>query len=249
MVKCKSCRSLTIETHTNISIHLAMEHLNLLVDQLLALPPAARTPEQVILSKRAFSKVQRLPDLPTNVSILKTYKHMIQEGVIEKAGRLEQLLKKRSIRSMSGIVPIQVLTKPFRCPGKCIFCPNDATMPKSYINTQPGAMRALLNNFDPHKQTYNRLLSLSLTGHATDKIEMIVLGGTRDVYPKKYKIEFIKGLYDACNHFDEFLEQIDIDFSTPKAPRYTATEGIKIDYPATIQESLDRNETSAHRII
>jgi elongator complex protein 3 len=158
----------------------------------------------------------------------------VQQWTIEKAGWLEQLLKKRSIRSMSGIVPIQVLTKPFRCPGKCIFCPNDATMPKSYINTQPGAMRALLNNFDPYKQTYNRLLSLMLTGHATDKIEMIVLWGTRDVYPKKYKIEFIKGLYDACNHFDEFLEQIEIDFSTPKAPRYTTTDGIQIDYPATI---------------
>jgi hypothetical protein len=56
-----------------------MENLNLLVDQLLALPPAARTPEQVILSKRAFSKIHKFPDLPTNVAILKTYKHMIQE--------------------------------------------------------------------------------------------------------------------------------------------------------------------------
>jgi elongator complex protein 3 len=53
-------------------------------------------------------------------------------------------------------------------------------------------MRALLNNFDPYKQTYNRLLSLMMTGHETDKIEMIVLGGTWDVYPKAYKIEFIK---------------------------------------------------------
>lgn len=89
--------------------------------------------------------------------------------------RVDQLLKKRAIRSQSGIVAVQVLTKPFWCPGECIFCPNDASMPKSYINTQPGAMRALLNNFDPHKQVYNRLLSLMLTGHATDKIEMIVL--------------------------------------------------------------------------
>lgn len=104
----------------------------------------------------------------------------------------KQLLKKRAIRSQSGIVSVQVLTKPFWCPGECIFCPNDFTMPKSYINTEPGAMRALLNNFDPVKQVYNRLLSLHLTGHDTDKIEMIVLGGTRDVYPNEYKKEFIK---------------------------------------------------------
>jgi elongator complex protein 3 len=232
-----------------ISIYLFMENLHLLIEQLLSLPSELRTHEQVILSKRAFCKEWKLADMPTNVSILKTYKHMVQEWVIQKAVRLELLLKKRSIRSESGIVPIQVLTKPFRCPGKCIFCPNDATMPKSYINTQPWAMRALLNNFDPYKQTYNRLLSLMLTGHSTDKIEMIVLWGTRDVYPKSYKIEFIKWLYDACNHFDEFLEQIEIDFSTPKAPRYTTTEGLSIQYPATIEESIKRNESAPYRII
>lgn len=207
--------------------------------------------DQIILTKekRAYAKINKLKDVPSHVSILKAYQQMLQAWTIQKALWFEQLLKKRSIRSMSGIVPIQVLTKPFRCPGKCIFCPNDATMPKSYINTQPWAMRALLNNFDPYKQTYNRLLSLMLTGHATDKIEMIVLWGTRDVYPQSYKTSFVKWLYDACNHFEEFLEQIDIDFSNPKAPRYTTTEGIHIDYPKTIQESLVRNEKSAHRII
>jgi len=122
-------------------------------------------------------------------------------------------------------------------------------MPKSYINTQPGAMRALLNNFDPHKQVYNRLLSLMLTGHATDKIEMIVLWWTWDVYPKKYKIEFVKGLYDACNHFSEFLSQIEIDYTNPKAARWTKTEDIEINYPKTLEESLENNEKASNRII
>ena len=49
-------------------------------------------------------------------------------------------------------------------------------MPKSYIKSEPGAMRAWLNQFDPMKQSYNRLQSLTSTGHQTDKIEMIVLG-------------------------------------------------------------------------
>jgi elongator complex protein 3 len=74
-------------------------------------------------------------------------------------------------------------------------------MPKSYIKSEPGAMRAALNHFDPIKQVYNRLLSLTLTGHQTDKIEMIVLGGTFDAYTKDYKIKFIQQLYDACNTF------------------------------------------------
>lgn len=36
---------------------------------------------------------------------------------------------------------------------------------------------------------------------------MIVLGGTWDVYPNDYKRDFLKGLYDACNTFPEFLEK------------------------------------------
>ena len=125
--------------------------------------------------KRDFVKTHNIDAIPSNVDLLKYYRNLVATGEFTKNSHLESLLKKRAIRSESGIVPIQVLTKPFRCPGKCIFCPNDATMPKSYINTEPGAMRALLNQFDPYKQTYNRLLSLHLTGHATDKIEMIVL--------------------------------------------------------------------------
>ena len=78
-------------------------------------------------------------------------------------------------------------------------------------------MRALLNNFDPVKQVYNRLLSLYLTGHDTDKIEMIVLGGTWDVYPTEYKKEFIKWLYDACNTFPEFLKTVTLTQSANKS--------------------------------
>ncbi len=226
-----------------------MQNVKILVQDILSLPPEQRTAEEMILMKRRFAKEQKSADLPTNMQMLNTYREMLQQGEITKQQRFETLLKKRSIRSESGIVPIQVLTKPFWCPGKCIFCPNDATMPKSYINTQPGAMRALLNQFDPYKQAYNRLLSLTLTGHATDKIEMIVLGGTWDVYPKKYKTRFIKGLYDACNSFDQFMEQIDIDFTAAKAARYTPLEHMQLDYPETIEESLRINEAASHRII
>ncbi len=153
--------------------------------------------------KRDFAKKYKLASIPTNIQLLKAYHQLVQDKKIAKNKTIEKLLRKRAIRSQSGIVAVQVLTKPFWCPGKCIFCPNDPEMPKSYIKTEPWAMRALLNQFDPIKQVYNRLLSLSLTGHATDKIEMIVLWWTRDVYPQDYKIKFIKALYDACNTFDQ----------------------------------------------
>lgn len=160
---------------------------------------------QVMKYKRQFAKEHSIESVPTNTVLLQAYRQAIKDGEFSHSSFLEKTLRKRSVRSQSWIVPIQVLTKPFWCPGKCIFCPNDPTMPKSYIKSEPGAMRALMNQFDPHKQVYNRLLSLYRTGHSTDKIEMIVLWGTRDVYPRSYKEEFLKWLYDACNTFDQFF--------------------------------------------
>ncbi len=158
--------------------------------------------------KREFAKKEKLPDIPTNIKLLRAYHELLSDKKIQKNIEIESLLKKRAVRSQSWIVAVQVLTKPYPCPWQCIFCPNEPGMPKSYISSEPGAMRALLNQFDPIKQVYNRLLSLTMTGHQTDKIEMIVLWWTRDFYPQDYKEEFIKWLYDACNTFS----QLDIKF-------------------------------------
>ena len=201
--------------------------------------------------KKQFSQTNKLKDLPTNITLLQTYRELLTQNKIEANKEVEQLLKKRSIRSESGIVAVQVLTKPFWCPGKCIFCPNDPEMPKSYIKTEPGAMRALLNQFDPIKQVYNRLRSLDLSGHDTDKIEMIVLGGTWDVYPEDYKIEFIKWLYDACNTFDTLeIEHKGLDEKDEnKRYKYTITNQENIKYSQDINEAIQINETATHRII
>jgi histone acetyltransferase (RNA polymerase elongator complex component) len=95
--------------------------------------------------KNEFSQTNKLSQVPSNADLFKVYFTMLNDHEIPACPAFEKLLKKRAVRSQSGIVPIQVLTKPFWCPGKCIFCPNDFTMPKSYINTEPGAQRALLN--------------------------------------------------------------------------------------------------------
>ena len=109
-------------------------------------------------------------------------------------------------------------------------------------------MRALLNKFDPIKQVYNRLLSLTLTGHETDKIEMIVLWWTFDVYTKAYKTKFIKELYDACNTFDEYFKNIKIS-TTKKYSHAIVDKNKKIKYSNNITEALKTNESAAHRII
>ena len=161
------------------------------------------TADEIKDMQRAFAKEKKMKDLPSKSQILQSYFAAVKEWKLEKNQTFEMLLRKRAIRSLSWIVPVQVLTKPWPCPGQCIFCPNDPWMPKSYIKSEPWAMRAWLNQFDPLKQTYNRLQSLTSTGHQTDKIEMIILGWSWDAYPRDYKIDFVKQLYDACNTFSD----------------------------------------------
>jgi len=115
--------------------------------------------------------------------------------------RFRRRVQRRPVRTQSGVTPLTVLTKPFPCPGKCIFCPNDVRMPKSYLADEPGAQRAANNHFDPYLQTWNRLAAFDATGHPTDKIELIVLGGTWSFYPHAYQIHFVARCLEAMNDF------------------------------------------------
>jgi len=130
-------------------------------------------------------------------------KKALQISAAQEKNFFKNVRKKRT-RTISGVTPVTVLTKPFPCPGKCIFCPNDVRMPKSYMSDEPGAQRAEANMFDPYYQTFNRLLALKNIGHPTDKIELIVLGGTWSHYPEKYQIWFVKRCFEAMNEFEHY---------------------------------------------
>ncbi|MCP4664199.1 MAG: tRNA uridine(34) 5-carboxymethylaminomethyl modification radical SAM/GNAT enzyme Elp3 [bacterium] len=110
-------------------------------------------------------------------------------------------VRMKPVRTLSGVAPVTVLTRPHPCPGRCIFCPADARLPKSYLAREPGAQRALQHGFDPYGQTMGRLQALYNTGHQVDKVELIVLGGTWSSYPEPYRIWFIKRCFDAMNEF------------------------------------------------
>ena len=110
-------------------------------------------------------------------------------------------VRMKPIRTASGVAPVTVLTKPFPCPGKCIFCPSDVRMPKSYLAREPGAQRAAQFRFDPYGQTLGRLLTYHRNGHRIDKVEMIILGGTWSFYPEDYRIWFVLRCFDAMNDF------------------------------------------------
>ena len=116
-------------------------------------------------------------------------------------------LRRKPVRSLSGVTPLTVLTKPFPCPGTCIFCPNDVRMPKSYLADEPGAQRAEKNAFDPYLQSWMRLQTYHNLGHSTDKIEIIILGGTWSFYPETYQIWFVKRIFDAMHDFGSGIDR------------------------------------------
>jgi len=149
--------------------------------------------------KRQASKKWKLRQF-SNVELLQAYHLMVKNKRIKPSPRLEKILQKRPVRSLSGIVNVSVLTKPYKCPGKCIYCPSQKNMPKSYLQGEPAAQRAQDLGFDPFKQTKQRIEVLKMTGHATDKIEMRIIGGTWSFYPIEYRIDFIKQCFDACNN-------------------------------------------------
>lgn len=112
----------------------------------------------------------------------------------------------RPVRTESGVTPLTVLTKPYPCPGRCVFCPNDVRMPKSYLADEPGAQRAANGHFDPYLQTWNRLATYRAIGHPIDKVELIVLGGTWSSYPEAYQVWFARRCFDALSDFGDGVD-------------------------------------------
>lgn len=116
---------------------------------------------------------------------------------------LVRLLQAKPRRTASGVATITVLTKPWACSGACVFCPSDIRMPKSYLSDEPACQRAERCWFDPYLQVAARLRALTDMGHVTDKVELIVLGGTWSDYPEGYQRWFIGELFRALNASDE----------------------------------------------
>lgn len=130
------------------------------------------------------------------------YRQLVESGEWEADPSLLASIRMKPIRTQSGVTVVTVLTKPHPCPGECIFCPLDVRMPKSYLPDEPGAARALHHDFDPCEQVSARIEALQAVGHPTDKIELLILGGTWSVYPKDYQEWFIHRLFDALNGLD-----------------------------------------------
>ncbi len=169
----------------------------------------------------------------TKAALVAAYNQMVEAGTLEADRILLDKIRMKPMRTLSGVTTVTVLTKAYPCPGKCIFCPTDVRMPKSYLPDEPGAMRALEHQFDPYEQVHARLRALENLGHPTDKIELLILGGTWSSYRRDYQEWFIKRCFDAMNELERGALREHAD--------KFETAGVDISQAQTI------NETTSHR--
>ena len=198
----------------------------------------ARTVLDEVRRGRDVTRTLRSHPLPgggyLNKSMLvSVYHEMVAAGEIQEEARLLELIRMKPMRTLSGVTTVTVLTKPYPCPGKCIFCPTDVRMPKSYLPDEPGAMRGLEHEFDPYAQVRSRIEQLRSVGHPTDKIELLILGGTWSSYRRDYQEWFIKRCFDAMNAL------------TPRP--LPVGEGAQRAGEGELLQAHSVNETAAHR--
>jgi elongator complex protein 3 len=179
--------------------------------------------EEVRAGRRVLEAIRRHP-LPdggylSKQALVAAYKDLVERQEWASDPALLERIRMKPVRTLSGVTTVTVLTKPYPCPGKCIFCPTDVRMPKSYLPDEPGAMRALQHSFDPFDQVASRLEALQAVGHPTDKIELLILGGTWSSYRRDYQEWFVHRCFDALNRTET----------------------------SSLEEAHSLNETTAHR--
>ena len=164
-----------------------------LLDALRSNPPSSKDALQ--RTKLRLARLYGLAGLPADSDILAHLE-------AEEKRRFEDLLRVKPARTASGVAVVTVMTAPHACPhGVCVYCPGGPRLhtPQSYTGTEPAARRASTYRYDPHDQTVARLEVLRAIGHRTDKVDLIVLGGTFTSLEEGYREWFVKGCLDAMN--------------------------------------------------
>jgi elongator complex protein 3 len=178
------------------------------------------------------------PKVPTNSELL----GFAPEGTRDE---LESVLRRKPVRTASGVTPVAIMTSPEPCPhGKCLYCPGGPasafSSAQSYTGHEPAAARAEQNDYDPYGQVTLRLAQLREIGHPVDKVELILMGGTMTARSADYQRWFVTRALQAMNDFD---------LDDPPAP----AEGESFAQPqadrefAYLEDVIARNETGTIR--
>jgi len=213
--------------------------------------------------KRDLAKKYTLPKIPTNIDIL-------MRAPLDQMPFYRSRLLTKPVRSMSGVSPVAIMTKPIACPhGKCTMCPGGPNssfgdVPMSYTGKEPSTMRAMRNDYDSYLITFNRLEQFALLGHNFDKVEFIIMGGTFPAFPEAYQEEVVMYAFKALNDFsDTFFDggvfnwkrfkdffELPIDnFNDAERVARIKQKLYELKGDSTLEAEHDRNETSMIRCV
>ncbi len=212
--------------------------------------------DQLADLKRQIVKKFQLNHLLSS-DLLAYYRQLRAKQQIKELLNIESLLRKRSVRTMSGIAPVAVLTKPYPCPGNCAYCPREKEVPVSYLSNEPAVMRAIRCQYDPYKQVILRLRALENNGHQPNKIELIVIGGTWSYLPTKYQYWYLLNCFKAANDYSKIkntYKNIDLEnnwtevFKEKLISPYKQTLTLAV-LKSTLKKEQIRNERAKYRLI
>lgn len=183
---------------------------------------------------------------------------LISEELIQNEEILRQTIQIKPCKSWSGIVSITIFTSPypeymneegkiikqeFSCNWNCHFCPSEPNMPKSYVKGEPAVLRAEKNNFDCVQQIWNRMHSLYMTGHGfSEKIELIISGGTWTSYPVQYRKEFCRDIYYAANTYWDTIRRERLSLEEEKKINQSAFSRIVVLTVETRPDTINNDE-------
>ncbi|MEM3770692.1 MAG: tRNA uridine(34) 5-carboxymethylaminomethyl modification radical SAM/GNAT enzyme Elp3 [Candidatus Bathyarchaeia archaeon] len=169
-----------------------------IVESLMRIP--SPSPDDVNRVKVRVAAKYRLGKIPSNPEIIAFLREK------EERRKLLPVLRRKATRTVSGVTVVAVMTQPYPCPQHepCAYCPGGPPfgVPQSYTGFEPAAMRGLQNAFDPYLQVRSRIEQLGAIGHAVDKVELIIMGGTFPATPDDYQTWFVKCCLDAISGVD-----------------------------------------------
>ena len=177
--------------------------------------------DDVETRKKQLCSEMSFPGLPKNSDIL--------EFVDEDEKKAQKVLLTKPTRTLSGIANVAIMARPAPCGGGCIYCPKGKDAPQSYTGKEPATRRAIRNQYDPFKQTHDRLGQYEKNGHSIDKSKLIIMGGTFPFQDPDYQKEFIKRAFDGLNTYKDKEDIEDPD---------------EFEGADSLQEAKDINETA-----
>ncbi len=155
--------------------------------------------------KMKIARKYKLNKVPSNAEIIVYLKP-------KESSKLLKILRRKTVRTISGVTVIAVMTKPSPCPQEepCAYCPGGPNVgfPQSYTGQEPAALRGAQNDYNPYNQVKTRIQQLEIIGHKVDKVELIIMGGTFPSTPSDYQEYFVKQCLDAITErTSESLEE------------------------------------------